>query len=386
MSKSKSQNPSIGKITFFVVLYLIIAFVGIGWMANHDYFVGDQFEQVGVVVQATLGVAAILLVSMLLYRIAKRTDSTYRNQLKLQKWQRFEEFTQFAEEVVRKGLEQYSHIAYSISRQIGINISHFDKLNKGQVDLYYDAIRMQEWDTELQSHIRSLYTDFHARAIAHSPFWKSNPSRNLRDVLRLDVQTEPVAVPLNALVTCQAFVEIKEKKPDNNPLAIPGNPLVPWLHSTYFSRYGESEFRTAPFPALLALVDLMPSLFNVIAHLDSYLGYFKNGKHLDEQLKRFQHYLRIPSISALLKIHGIEDAETLRRYLETETAASSQFRVVDSSSLESIFSENRAKELKFWFGPYEQFFSQIYGATGWDLAHSSTDDLKVRMHIYRYQN
>ncbi|WP_136256588.1 hypothetical protein [Metallibacterium scheffleri] len=148
MSKSQSQNPSTGKIAFFVVLYLIIAFVGIGWMANHDYFVGDQFEQVGVVVQATLGVAAILLVSMLLYRIAKSSDHTFQKQRELAQQQRRDDQIDFIEKHLQEALQPYTRIVNAVRYiLIGIlaaparscdNIQPSDRLDR--IDLTFDRI------------------------------------------------------------------------------------------------------------------------------------------------------------------------------------------------------------------------------------------------------
>ena len=148
------------------------------------------------------------------------------------------------------------------------------------------------------------------------------------------------------------------------------NPLAPWLHSSYYSRYFHlsrpeyevNRFKAARFPALLALVDMIPSLLNVVAYLEQYhlADAEDNQDSPEHQLQRFEQYLRIPSLKPLCQIHGITKAQGLWGHLAKELHARGQFELGKKVPTYQL-SATRRKELGFWFNPYEVFFSQLYG-------------------------
>ncbi|MDE2465073.1 MAG: hypothetical protein KGO02_15355 [Alphaproteobacteria bacterium] len=471
-----AQNANSGTMRF-LKKHWVVTWFGVGltsyavlatasyWLMMHGFAIAehgsyDRAVSVATIIQATFAAAGLLAVSAALLAIARNTDHTYKEQLEQQVWQRREEFTQFAEDVLRKGLETYSQIAYTISLQIGINVINFDKLN-GQDEeqvwkAYCEHIRMQDWDEVFKIQIERLYTDLHARAIAHSPFWKGMPSmqetletfinsddhQNLlntykekygskyemkkheleeieKDVLKgeqtdkawaawatyekivkskidknlpsvyqsqggtvdLRVDSESVAVPLNALTACQAFVKVAGKKFEACASDLHRNPLAPWLHSSYCPRYERDthDFKTAPFTALLAVVDLIPSLFNIVAYLEQYhMADTHNNKGFLEQQERFRQYLHIPSINPLCVIHKIRNADDLRGYLAKEASSGSQF------GNGGALSEERMRELQYWFGDYAIFFSKIYNIILTRRTPFAFNEWKDRIFAYRY--
>jgi hypothetical protein len=76
--------------------------------------VGAAFEQVGIVAQATLGVAAILLVSLLLYRIAKNSDQTFNAQKQLAQRQRQDDEIDFLEKHFNNAMQPLRNYAAAL--------------------------------------------------------------------------------------------------------------------------------------------------------------------------------------------------------------------------------------------------------------------------------
>ena len=399
-----------------LISYVAIAMT-IYWLLMHGFSIFqngsyDRATSVAIIIQATLAAAGLLAVSAALLAIARNTDRTYKQQLEQQKWQRREEFTQFAENVLQKGLETYVEICHGILQQIGNNAEHVkflkndnpseqrEDLQRKQLvdslDCYLAQIKMHEWDAIAREQIKTLYSDFYARAIAHSPFW--NPVYSPKDVewLNLEMDAESAAVPLCALTACGAFSTMNTKSAQTwiGEKEIPeikeilkscGNPLIPWLHTSYSARYvNDKEFKATSFPALLALVDMMPSLLNVVAYLEQYHladandhSDSKGDRHerCKHQLVRFEQYLRIPSLKPLCQVHGITKAQGLRNHLSQELRARGQVTAVKSNgnSVSTYqLSETREKELGFWFGPFEVFFSKLYN----DIVNRSTPNNK----------
>lgn len=363
-----------------LISYAVIS-VTIYWLLMHGFSVSesgsyDRATTVATIIQATLAAAGLLAVSAALLAIARNTDRTYKQQLEQQKWQRREEFTKLAENVLQKGFETYAEICHGVFQQIGINIAHFPTSQNN----YLVQIQMHEWDATIRKQVSMLYTNLHARVIAHSPFWMPEYDPEDGKPLNLRLDAESATIPLCALTACQAFTTstMTEKTWDQVTLDaihspdLYGNPLAPWLDSSYYSIFTNDLLKTAPFPALLALVDMIPSLLNIVAYLEQYhLADMED--HSDspdhqyvrckQQLVRFEQYLRIPSLKPLCEIHGITEAEGLWDHLNKELRARGQVTAVKSNdTLVSTYqlSETRKKELGFWFGPYEVFFSNLY--------------------------
>ena len=192
-----------------LISYVVIT-ISIYWLLMHGFSISengsyDRATSVATIIQATLAAAGLLAVSAALLAIARNTDRTYDKQLEQQKWQRREEFTKFAENVLQKGFEAYAEICHDILQQIEINID-LNSENPVITD-YLEKIKMHEWDTITCKRIETLYSNFHARAIAHSPFWnpaprpEESPLPRLEEMrwLNLGMDAESAAVPLCAL-------------------------------------------------------------------------------------------------------------------------------------------------------------------------------------------
>lgn len=105
LSTTKTKELSTTKILLSVSIYLLVSFALIGWFVGHRYFVGNPYEQVGVVAQATFGVAAILFVSLLLYRIARNSDHTFGMQRNLAEQQRRDDQIEFLEKHLNNAIK-----------------------------------------------------------------------------------------------------------------------------------------------------------------------------------------------------------------------------------------------------------------------------------------
>lgn len=374
-----------------LISYVVIT-ISIYWLLMHGFSISengsyDRATSVATIIQATLAAAGLLAVSAALLAIARNTDRTYDKQLEQQKWQRREEFAQFAESVLQKGLETYTDVAHGVLQQIGINVQHFhilrekEELSEDSLNDYLQHIKMHEWDAKFREQAKELYSNLHARAIAHSPFWKPRSTPQERDALRLDVDAEPASVPLVALTACPAFLAVNQQSVDNlikndTPADrsqlldqyadfYSDSPLAPWLHPSYFSRYASdlTNTDTAPFPALIALIDMLPSLLNIVAYLEQYhlADAEDHPDSRDHQLERFKQYLRIPSLKPLCEIHKIASAEALYRHLFDEVSSRGQFEANDTPIPPFLLSKARRRELQFWFGRlFELFFFVIY--------------------------
>jgi len=392
--------------------YALIAVISY-WLMMHGFTIADHSSYdrattVATIIQATLAAAGLLAVSAALLAIARNTDKTYGNQLDQQKWQRKEEFVQFAESEIQKGLEPIMEFVQVLLRQIRINSDCIQLLaGSNGSKQYFQVINLAKFNAQADECITKIACSLNVRALAEAPFWlpMSKDKDKDKDKDSLDQRTEcshaggkdhdknpvnlrrykePSAIPLIALTTAQAFCNhginiseaVKKIVAEPSPNDYLKNPFTCFLVcSEYYSRYYTTD--TSHFPAILALVDLIPSLLSIVEYLEGYnvgqsLLKSKNDgpdEHKDtceKQIIRFIDYLSIPSLQPLFRIHDIYDEIGLKKYLVRTLHNRSHYCKKTPDGTQVTLTESRKRELKFWFGPYDdllvRFYTDVYSA------------------------